>query len=464
VFNSNIIYNFKLINDFEKNDNELNRCLVDFLDSLMNKSTKRKKLFNKNLSLALAKIASAENFHNLEQKTKNLISRMLMEINNVCKHDTNLTKKILFDMHYLNSNETRNSRKQKKLESSPKAVSQLSNFTTTSTSSWSSLRSTSNKTRDFSSDSSLSHSADDEVEEDAQSFLNEKAMFFSKNQSPKDIRTLIESEFVFCLNSLNAFSKTGCDRTINPNKMCNFIVKNDNLYRILTYLVKLFESLDHKLTSWEIYAHLMKMKFHNDLIDNSFGKGLNLENAQYEYESEHLENKNKCFFKSKEYINLKVACSTEEFRKQLKDAYVKYLVEKLCTKSKRTRAAVYWLFNRLRRVKYYLLNKLDTSSILKNRRSRSTTDLNVNLMQPSTFSLFEIKLLSFYHLNKLGIPFIPYAYEMQQVFHSVDFSHLLDTLGIARSSTRFPYLPNDWLRDTYKLNDCLDLVEKCLCM
>ena len=429
----------------------------------MNKSTKRKKLFNMNLALALTRIASGEDFQNLEQKTKNFVSRMLMEIKNVYRHDINLTNKILFDMHYLHKNENLNriSRIQKRVNESPRAVSQASNLTTTSTSSWSSLRSTSNKSRDSTSDSSLSNSADDEID-DAQSFLNEKELLFSKNQSPKDIRTLIESEFVFCLNSLNAFVKTGCNKTINPKKIYNFIVKNDNLYRIFTYLVKLFESLNKKMTSWEIYCHLIKMKFQNEIIDNSFGKSSNFEYAQNSNDSD----KNKYFFKSKEYINLRVACSTEEFRRQLKEAYVKYLIEKLCTKSKRTRAAVYWMFNRLRRIKYYLLNKLDMSSILKKRhtRSRSTTDINLNFMPPSTFSLFEIKLLSFYHLNKLGIPFIPFAYEMQQVFHSVDFSHLLDTLGIARSPIRFPYLPIEWLSDIYKLNDCINLVEKCLCM
>ena len=159
----------------------------------MNKSTKRKKLFNMNLALALTRIASGEDFQNLEQKTKNFVSRMLMEIKNVYRHDINLTNKILFDMHYLHKNENLNriSRIQKRVNESPRAVSQASNLTTTSTSSWSSLRSTSNKSRDSTSDSSLSNSADDEID-DAQSFLNEKELLFNIHE--KDLTN--DSNFI----------------------------------------------------------------------------------------------------------------------------------------------------------------------------------------------------------------------------------------------------------------------------
>jgi hypothetical protein len=333
-----------------------------------------------------------------------------MEIKAVCKYDSNLANKLLFDLHYSQSNNNndddcpkRKSSKLMKFDSDIKAPSQLSNLTSTSTSSWSSLRSTTNKSSD-SSESSLT-SSDHRPEDE----INDNEQFFSKNHSTREIRVLIESEFVFCLNSLNAFSKTGCDKTVNPKKMYNFIVKNDHLHRILTYLVKLFESFSQKLSSWQIYYYLQRMKFQNEKIQNNFNRHTN---------TPELDLPNN-YFKSKEYINLRIACSTEEFRKQLKDAYVKYLIEKLCTKSKRTRAAVYWMFNRLRRIKYYLLNKLDTSPFYKKRASRAN---NINedkysstaqlfFLPPST-SLFEIKLLSYYHLNKLGIPFIPYALGM----------------------------------------------------
>jgi hypothetical protein len=80
-------------------------------------------------------------------------------------------------------------------------------------------------------------------------------------------------------------------------------------------------------------------------------------------------------------------------------------------------------------------------------------------------STFELKLICCYHLSKLGIPLIPLTYELQQVFHSEDFSHLLDIFGIIRPYSKFPYVPPDWLDDKRQsLYDCLSIMEKCLCI
>ncbi len=81
----------------------------------------------------------------------------------------------------------------------------------------------------------------------------------------------------------------------------------------------------------------------------------------------------------------------------------------------------------------------------------------------SVTSMFEYKLLNYYFINKIGIPFIPFAFELQQVFHSIDFSRLLNLLGIVTSNNCFPYLPISWIEtNSTELAACVSLVEKCL--
>lgn len=94
-------------------------------------------------------------------------------------------------------------------------------------------------------------------------------------QPDYDLKILVEGEFIFCLRSLDAFNKTKCfTKRIDSKKICNLIVKNDHLYRILKYLIQLFESVqptksspNAQVTSWTIYSCLLNMKFDvNDKI------------------------------------------------------------------------------------------------------------------------------------------------------------------------------------------------------
>jgi hypothetical protein len=455
--------------EFASNDPALNRCVIDLLDTLMAKSSKRERLFHMNLALALANIATLENFRLLDQRTKDVVSHMLIEIKRICKYKPDLANKILFDVHHRSHavEYDKNSRSRKRMRMNNSDNKEVNNFIetrsrskqTTSSSSWSSLRSTTFVTDSTDSKSKSPDSKSDTGAEDEEVAINENDIIGNPIVLSKELRTLIENEFLFCLHSLDAFNKTSCDKKIDPKRIYNFIVKNDHLYWILSYLVQLFESFNDKLTSWQIYHCLLNMKFNmDDKLDylkkihknNSksvFSMGLNLG---------YSPNKD-AFFKSNQCINLRVACSTDEFQKELKEAYIKFLVEKLCLKSKRTKSAIYWLFNRLRQIKYYLLNRIDSGM-------RSKGEAEFVFLPPTASSVFEIKLLSYYYNYKMGIPFIPYTYELQQVFHSVDFSHLLDILGIVRANNRFPYLTMGWLDNIYKLNECITLIEKCICM
>jgi hypothetical protein len=89
----------EVLGNFENNDPMLNRCCIDFLDSLMNESDKHENLFHMNLALALANITLLDGFRFLDQRTKDLISSMLCEIRCMCKRDPQLANKILFDVH-----------------------------------------------------------------------------------------------------------------------------------------------------------------------------------------------------------------------------------------------------------------------------------------------------------------------------------------------------------------------------
>ena len=200
-----------------------------------------------------------------------------------------------------------------------------------------------------------------------------------------------------------------------------------------------------------------------------------------------LEPSRKEFYMSKQYTNLRIACSTEEFRRQLKEAYIKYLVETLCIKSKQTRNAIFWLFNALKKLKLFHVKKsyfIGSSNSLYGTDAVATTPMPndqqhlseavsiggmsggmLTAAASSSSSIFEFKLLFYYCVNQINIPLIPYNYEIQKVFHSVNFAHLLDLLGIVRTDKGFPYVPKEWLnKNRRELNDCLNSLEKCLCI
>lgn len=464
-----------LIN-FETNDPILNRSCIDFLDSLMIESHKHEKLFHMNLALALANITLIESFRLLDQRTKDLISSILCEIRGMCKRKPLMANRILFDVRNTNAIEHDSvSNKRMKLDTSGSenvytSENSPSDDSKTTQSSFSSLRS-----------SSLSNSSKQEAAETAT----------SNSIQNKQLKLLIENEFLFCLRSLDVFNKTSSLKRLDPSKICLLITRNDHLYRIINYMVQLFEPLSttsnnqqqpqQNVSSWVIYNILMSMKFDmNDKINylnqinlssshgGQFSLGINLGFGPMKNE----------FFKSTDCVHLRVACSTEEFRKQLKEAYVKYLIETLCIKSKRTRNAIFWLFNLLKKLKLYVMKKsfylMNNSAInnfdvahtqnLSAAVSLSASSSSLLLLSAST-SIFQLKLFSYYHINNLNIPLIPFSYEIQCVFHSVDFSRLLDLLGIVSSDSSFPYIPVEWLnKNKNKLNECLSFMEKCLCI
>jgi hypothetical protein len=109
----------------------------------------------------------------------------------------------------------------------------------------------------------------------------------ARNVIDREIKLLVENEFLFCLRSLDAFNKTkhmsstSAKRVLVESKrISSFISKNDHLYRILKYIIQLFESMQTsaafanahgttaRITSWSIYTCLLNMKFDvNDKID-----------------------------------------------------------------------------------------------------------------------------------------------------------------------------------------------------
>lgn len=90
----------KVLATFETNDPVLNRSCIDFLDGLMIESSRHEKLFHMNLALSLANITLLESFRFLDQRIKDLISSILVEIRCMCKRKPRLANKILFDVQY----------------------------------------------------------------------------------------------------------------------------------------------------------------------------------------------------------------------------------------------------------------------------------------------------------------------------------------------------------------------------
>lgn len=89
----------KVLANFEHNDPTLNRSCIDFLDGLMIECSKHENIFHMNLALSLANITLLESFRFLDQRIKDLISAILVEIRCMCKRKPQLANKILFDVH-----------------------------------------------------------------------------------------------------------------------------------------------------------------------------------------------------------------------------------------------------------------------------------------------------------------------------------------------------------------------------
>ena len=160
------------------------------------------------------------------------------------------------------------------------------------------------------------------------------------------------------------------------------------------------------------------------------------------------------------------AISNNEFRHQLKEAYIKFLIEKLSIKSKRTKQGLLWIFNQLRCLKVYVIKRNNTAFMGDNKNSTDSGISSLLLSSTRPSSLFNQKLISYYYLYQMGVSMIPFKIETQQVFHSVDFSHLLELLGFTKTNARFPTVPNEWLDPNNKsnLSECLNIMEKCLCI
>lgn len=93
----------KVLTTFEHNDPVLNRSCIDFLDGLMIECSRHEKLFHMNLALSLANITLLESFRFLDQRIKDLISAILVEIRCMCKRKPRLANKILFDVQHHDS-------------------------------------------------------------------------------------------------------------------------------------------------------------------------------------------------------------------------------------------------------------------------------------------------------------------------------------------------------------------------
>ena len=478
---------------FVQNEPSLNRCIIDLLDSLMCETNKHEYLFHMNFALALANIATLDNYRLLDQRTKDLVSNMLCGIKRLCKKRPYFANKILFNVNcgvekLIEEDIGHVVKKRKKtenasatdpfLDSDSFSASKISSCS----SSWSSLQSGSaSSPSDASPNSKLSQLKP--IESDAESIDHfEHIHSTPKISLTKELKVIVENEFLFCLRSLDAFKKnnfsSNSSKQSESSKLCHFIIKNDHLHRIFIYLVDLFESVspnlsnEIKINSWQIYNCLLNMNFsmdeklsylnelnHSQLAGTHFSLGLNLNFGSYKND----------FFKSNECIGLRQACSTDEFRKNLKEAYVKYLIDKLCIKSKRTRNAIFWVFSVLKNFKLFLAKK--SIHLNKNGNELNQFTLASNLLSSLQYpklnssSLFQMKLINFYHAYNIGLPLVPFTFELQQVFHSSDFSHLLDIFGIVRTNRGFPFIPIEWLdSNKAKLNECLSLMEKCLCI
>lgn len=97
--NTDMSYIFrKVLVSFEHNDPALNRACIDFLDAYMFECSRPDRLFHTNLALPLANITQLESFRALDQRIKDLISNILVEIRRLCKHKPRHANKILFDV------------------------------------------------------------------------------------------------------------------------------------------------------------------------------------------------------------------------------------------------------------------------------------------------------------------------------------------------------------------------------
>jgi hypothetical protein len=434
---------------FTNNDNILNKCCIDLLDTLMNESQRCDRLFHMDLTLALASIAKMDNFMSLDQRTKDVITNILCQIRRLCKKRPYKANKIVFEVHH--TKETFNKiksfsyppKKRIKVEKETRTSEKLNDsdhyidsdsisrsLQSSISSSWSSLRSTTsisaspsnslqsgtgNKTSQFYDFKNfrLMSSGSNNLLNKAQE--KQKGTIYEINN---EMKLIIENEFLFCMRSLDAFTKTNSDENDNSKKMCTFIMKNDHLYRILNYLVELFETTSNgsfKLTSWQIFMCLLNMKFdmkdkinylnelnYSKLTGKNFSLGLNLSFGTCKND----------FFKSNECINLRIACNTLEFRRQLKEAYIKYLIDKLCLKSKRTKNAIFWLFNIFKNVKFYLIQKTLIPEIDYYNEFETSDLTNFLLLTSVKPSKFSIKLMNYYCLYQLGFPCIPFTIEL----------------------------------------------------
>ncbi|CAF0860014.1 unnamed protein product [Brachionus calyciflorus] len=476
--NSHTSYIIKdVLTKFVNNDAILNRCVIDFLDSLMRETNKHEYLFHMNFALALANIATLDNYRLLDQRTKDLVSNMLSSIKRLCKKRPNFANKILFNINCskdkLDEEENLRGNKRVKLEdlSSSDFCLDTDSFSyskfSTCSSSLSSLKSSNN----VSSRNSV-EIKQEKIDSDDE-YFGDSLEYSSHNltELTTELKILIENEFLYCIKSLNAF------RNSNENKLDSNIIKiltskNDYLFKIFTYMVDLLQSDSMsnglRINSRQIFNCLINMKFtmsdkinylnelnSSYLTGGDFPLGINIGFGPNKTD----------FFKSNECISLREACSTEQFKKHLTETYVKYLIDKLSIKSKKTRNAIFWIFNILKSLKMYLSKNSIHLDINTNEINQYALNPNLYTKLTKSSSLFQMKLISLYHAYNLGTPLIPFTYELQQVFHSVDFSNLLDVLGIARTITGFPFIPNDWL-DTNKqnLHESLSIIEKCLCI
>ena len=250
----------------------------------------------------------------------------------------------------------------------------------------------------------------------------------TNNSVNHELRMLIENELLFLLFSL--------DVKPDHSALVCFLSQGEHLFRIFNFLIRQFDSYNNvKLTSAQIYYCLSNMKFDaNDKVNYTkelieynktgvFSHGLNISLCKLKDD----------FYRTKECIDLRVICSTGEFRDVMKKTYVKYLIEKLCIKSKQIRDAIFWFYNRLKTIngfKTYRAFNVSASSFKLNhhhhnrelQKKVSSGFLNFkhldSLHDPVGFrrkmeaesktfdsslantSMFELKLLNYYYINK----------------------------------------------------------------
>lgn len=450
---------------FMDNDPQLNNACIDFLDNLLKKSKKSYRLFHMDLTVALANISMMENFRSLDQQTKEVVSNMLYEIRRLCKRKPYKANRIIFDIragYNNNNNQNRNGSSYKRikldqnLSSGTSAVGQVNESETTFSSSWSSLLSTSSYS------ASVSTSKSDYK---AKNLLTSKAQNISMsimNNKPLDIdnetKTCIENEFLFCIRSVDIYSR---GRTSGPGgDSIDYNIKFEHLFKVFTYLADMYslnvpDGRSGRPTAWQVYECLRSLSSSNEIAakTNSLGQSISLQTLS-SYKNE--------FLSSRDCVNLRKACHTSHFKKNLKQVYIKYLINKLYSKSRRTKSAVFWLFSLMRNLKAYVVR---SDRMAQFHQTSTINFLLLSSTRPS--SEFRNKLIANYHVNKLGVPCIPFTLDLQQVFHSVDFSHLMELLGLSNTK-KFPHVPPSWLEtnqngESSKLDECLKIFESYLC-